>query len=142
MGELEMTFSTGGSDTQDFDSATYLRMLVAIAKADKDNGPPEFAFVRRRALRFGLDYEHFLNTTDKDFMVQKQKVSRVTALSILRDAIALASMDRNFSLPEKQRIYDYAEKMDVTRSDVDALELIVKEYHALNDRWRRLVKSR
>lgn len=137
-----MTLSTEGANTRNFDAATYLRMLVAIAKADKDNGPPEYAFVRRRALRWGLDYDHYLNTTDKNFTVERQDISRITALTILRDAIALASLDHNFSLPERQRIYDYAEKMDITRSDVDALETIVTEYRQLNDSWRKLVKSR
>jgi hypothetical protein len=136
-----MNFNSVGADTPGFDSATYLRMLVAIAKADKDNGPPEYAFVRRQARRIGLDYELYLNSTDKNYIVEKQKVTRLTALSVIRDAILLASLDHNFTLAEKQRIYGYAEKLDVTRREVDALEVILKEFRQLNDRWRQLVQA-
>ena len=32
--------------SEPFDPETYIRMLIAIAKADKDNGPKEFGYVR------------------------------------------------------------------------------------------------
>jgi len=127
-------------DTPDFDSSIYIQMLVAIAKADKDNGPQEYDFVRQQARRLGLDYEHYLKTTDKNFLMEKQKVSRLTALVVLKDAILLASLDRNFSLPEKQRIYRYAEKLDISLKDLEILEGLVKEFRKLNDRWRQLVQ--
>jgi hypothetical protein len=127
-------------DTPDFDPHTYIQILVAIAKADRDNGPPEYAFVRRQAQRLGLDYDAFMKTTGRDFLLERRKVSRITALVILKDAIMLASMDRNFSLPEKQRIYDYAAKLDIARKDVDALQALISEYRCLDERWRKLVK--
>jgi len=127
-------------NSADFDSATYLKMLVAIAKADKDNGPHEYAYVKRQAERLGLDHDHYLQTTDKDYLIEKQNVSRLTALTILKDAIILASLDRNFSLPERQRIYSYAEKLDISRSDVDTLERLVDEFRRLEERWQQLVQ--
>jgi tellurite resistance protein len=134
---MELSFIN--TDTPDFEPQTYIQILVAIAKADKDNGPPEYAFVRRQAQLLGLDYNYFLHTTDKHFFIEKQKVSRVTALVVLKDAIMLASLDGHFSLPEKQRIYDYAVKMDVARNDVDALEMLIKDYRRIDRRWRQLV---
>lgn len=125
-----------------FNAQTYIRILIAIAKADPDNGPPEFEFVRRQARHLDLDYEHYLATTDKSFSIENQKVSRLTALAILKDAILLASLDGNFSLPEKQRIYTYAEKLDIARKDVDALEALIDEYRRLDRQWRQLVESR
>ncbi len=130
------------ADTPDFDSPTYIRMLVAIAKADKDNGPQEYAFVRQQAKRLGLDYEHYLNSTDKNYFIEKKSVSRLTALVILKDAIALASLDRNFSLPERQRIYNYGEKLDVSRKDIDKLEELVIKLRQLNSHWRQLVEMK
>lgn len=130
------------ADTPDFDSPTYIRMLVAIAKADKDNGPKEYAFVRQQAERLGLDYEYYLNDTEKDYFIGKKSVSRLTALVVLKDAIALASLDRNFSLPERQRVYGFAEKLDIPRNDVDQLEELVSALRSLNDRWRHLVQLR
>jgi hypothetical protein len=127
-------------DTPDFDPHTYIQILVAIAKADKENGPPEYAFVRRQAKRLGLDYDTFVQTTGKNFLLERQKVSRTTALIVLKDAIRLASLDRNFSLPEKQRIYDYAAKLDIARKDVDALHDLISEYRRLDERWRKLLK--
>ena len=116
------------ADTQDFDPRTYVRILVAIAKADKDNGPPEFEYVRRQADRLGLDSEHFFRNTDKSFLIDRQKINRLTALVILKDAIMLASLDGNLSLPERMKIYAYAEKLDIPRNDVDILEKLIAEY--------------
>ena len=127
------------ADTQDFDPRTYVRILVAIAKADKDNGPPEFEYVRRQADRLGLDSEHFFRNTDKSYLIERQKVSRLTALVILKDAIVLASLDDNLSLPERMKIYTYAEKLDISRNDVDLLEKLIGEYRQLSNRWQQLV---
>lgn len=129
------------SDAADFDAHTYIQMLIAIAKADPDNGPPEFDFVRCQARNFNLDYEGYLAKTDKTFAIKKQTVSRRTALTILKDAILLASLDGNFSLPEKQRVYTYAEKLDVPRSDVDTLEALIDDFRTLHHRWQQLVTS-
>ena len=127
------------ADTKDFDPRTYLRILVAIAKADKDNGPPEFNYVRRQADRLGLDSEHFFRNTDRNFLIEPQKVTRLTALVILKDAIVLASLDGNFSLPERKKVYTYAEKLDIARGDVDLLERLIDDSRRLDQRWRQLV---
>jgi len=137
-----MGFNFVDADTIDFDPQTYVRILIAIAKSDPENGPNEFAYVQRQARRLGVDYQHVLDTTDKTYSINKHIVTRLTALEILKDAIMLASLDRNFSLPERQRIYTYAEKLDVARKDVDYLEMLVKEMRQLNDRWQQLVASR
>jgi tellurite resistance protein len=129
------------ADTQDFDPRTYVRILVAIAKADKENGPPEFDYVRRQADRLGLDSEHFFRNTDKSFLIERQKVGRLTALVILKDAIVLASLDGNLSLPERMKIYTYAERLDISRSDVDMLEKLIAEYRQLDIRWEQLVSG-
>ncbi len=129
------------ADTRDFDPRTYLKILVTIAKADKDNGPPEFNYVRRQADHLGLDSEHFFRNTDKNFLVERQKVTRLTALVVLKDAIALASMDGNFSLPEREKVYTYAEKLDIPRLDVDALEKLIGEYRQLDQQWQQLVSG-
>jgi uncharacterized tellurite resistance protein B-like protein len=129
------------ADTQDFDPRTYVRILVAIAKADKENGPPEFDYVRRQADRLGLDSEHFFRNTDKSFLIERQKVGRLTALVILKDAIVLASLDGNLSLPERMKIYTYAERLDISRSDVDILEKLIAEYRQLDIRWEQLVSG-
>jgi hypothetical protein len=128
--------------TIEFDARIYLRILIAIAKSDPDNGPPEFNFVRRQARRWDLDYNHFFATTDKSYLVGKVAVSRRTALTILRDAILLASMDRNFSLQEKQRVYGYAEKLDISRKEIDLLELLVHDYRQLQEKWKQLIAYR
>ena len=129
------------ADTQDFDPRTYVRILVAIAKADKENGPPEFDYVRRQADRLGLDSEHFFRNTDKSFLIERQKVGRLTALVILKDAIALASLDGNLSLPERMKIYTYAERLDISRSDVDMLEKLIAQYRQLDICWEQLVSG-
>ncbi|MGD8834125.1 MAG: hypothetical protein PVJ84_16195 [Desulfobacteraceae bacterium] len=129
------------ADTRDFDPRTYLKILVTIAKADKDNGPPEFNYVRRQADHLGLDSEQFFQDTDKNFSIERQKVTRLTALVVLKDAIALASMDGNFSLPEREKVYTYAEKLDIARTDVDSLEKLIGEYRQLDLRWQQLVSG-
>ena len=122
-----------------FDRETYVKMLIAIARADKDNGPQEYRFIRRQAIAMGVNYETILQNTDKDFNIGSHKVSRLTAMRVLKDAIMIASMDGNFSLPEKQKVYTYAEKLDIPRTDVDVLEVLVGDLKALDQRWKDLV---
>jgi hypothetical protein len=136
-----MDFSFVDAGNRDFDPRTYLSILIAIAKSDKDNGPPEFEFVREQADRLGLDYDYFFKHTDKSFLIGKQTISRLTALVVIKDAIMLASMDENFSLPEKQRVYEYAEKLDIARNDVDHIEKLIQDYRQLKRRWGGLVKE-
>lgn len=128
-----------GIRSTDFDRETYLKMLVTIARADKDNGPAEYAYIRKQAIEMGVDYEQILRDTDNQFEIGAQKVSRLTALRFLKDSIMIASMDGNFSLPEKQKVYTYAEKLDIPRIDVDELEGLVAEMRALENRWNDLV---
>ena len=134
-----MDFNFVDRDTTDFDSETYIKILIAIAKADKDNGPREFDYVRKKAQHLGVDYDRFLASTGKTFDINKQRVSRLTALEILKDAITIASMDRNFSLPEREKVYTFAGKLDISRNDVDYLEQCVKEYRELCQKWDGLV---
>ena len=129
-------------DTHDFDPRIYVRILVAIAKADKENGPAEFEYVSRQAERLGFDSEYFFRNTNKHFLLERQQVSRFTAMVILKDAIVLASMDGNFSLPERKKIYAYAEKLDVARADVDQLEKLIGQYRQLDRQWKQLVAGR
>ena len=136
-----MDFSFVDASNRDFDPRTYLSILIAIAKSDKDNGPPEFEFVRKQADRLGLDYDFFFKHTDKSFLIDKQTISRLTALVVIKDAIMLASMDENFSLPEKQRVYEFAEKFDIARKDVDRIEALIRDYQQLQHRWGDLVKE-
>ena len=134
---MDFTFVDG--DSTDFDSETYIKILIAIAKADKDNSPREFEYVRQQAQRVGVDYNRFLASTDKTFEINKQRVSRLTALVVLRDAIRIASMDRNFSLPEREKVYTFAAKLDISRNDMNYLAECLKEYRALCEKWDGLV---
>ena len=136
-----MEFTFLDEDSPDFDSEIYIRILIAIAKADKDNGPPEFEYIRKQAQSLGVDYNRFLAATEKAFDITKQRVSRLTALVVLRDAIRIASMDRNFSLPERQKVYGFAEKLDVSRNDVDYLEECLQEYRVICEKWDGLVAN-
>ena len=122
-----------------FDRQTYVKILISIARADKENDLPEYRFIRKQAIQLGVNYEQALRDTDKDFEIGTQKVSRLTALRVLKDTIMIASMDGNFSLPEKQKIYTYAEKLDIPRTDVDELEILVGQLKDLDLRWKELV---
>ena len=122
-----------------FDRETYIKILIAIARADKKNGLPEYRHIRKQAIQLGVDYESALRNTDKDYEIGTQCVSRLTALRVLKDAIIIASMDGHFSLPEKQRLYTYAEKLDIPRTDVDELEALVGQIKEIDQRWKQLV---
>jgi len=124
---------------KDFNAELYIRILVSIVKADRDNGIVEFDFVRRRAEHFALDMKELWESTGKNFSVNALPLSRLTALSIIRDCIYLANMDGSYSLGEKEKVYSYAEKMDVTRTDVDQVEGMVNSYKDLHASWEQLV---
>jgi len=138
-GEERMSGADQKTNPAVFDRETYVKMLITIARADKDNGPAEYRFIRKQAIAMGVNYEKILRDTDDDFNIGTHKVSRLTAMRVLKDAIMIASMDGNFTLPEKLKIYTYAEKLDIPRSDVDELEILVGELKSLDQRWKDLV---
>jgi len=127
------------ANTYDFDSRLYLKILVAIAKSDPNNGEPEYNYVRRQAIKMGLDLDEYWKTTSKSFLAGRLKVSRLTALVIIKDSIALATLDGNFSLGEKELIYAYAQSFDVPRTDVDRIESLLGEFESLKTKWEALV---
>jgi hypothetical protein len=130
------------ANTEDFDSAIYLKLLVAVAKSDPDNGPPEYNYVKTQANRLGLDIVKFWNDTPKHFLLDGGvRVSRLTALVIIKDSILLAILDGNFSFGEKEKVYRTAEKLDIPRSDVDRVEKWLDAYRQLRRDWDSLVEA-
>ena len=127
------------ANTFDFDSRLYLKILVAIAKSDPENGEPEFNYVRRQAISLGLDIDEYWGTTGKDFLTGRIKVSRLTALVIIKDSLVLATLDGSYSLGEKERIYSYAASFDIPRTDVDRVESWLAESNSLKKKWEELV---
>ena len=127
------------ANTYDFDARLYLKILVAIAKSDPDNGEPEYHYVRRQAIKLGLDLDEYWDATDKTFLTGKLKVSRLTALVIIKDALALATLDGHFSLGEKERIFAYAQSFDIPRTDVDKVASLLREFEDLKSKWDDLV---
>ena len=137
-----MDISFVDAETRDFDSSLYLKLLVAVAKADPNNGPPEYNYVKTQANRLGLDIVKYWNETSRHYLLDGgARVSRFTALVIIKDSIMLATLDGNFSLGEKEKVYRYAEKLDVPRSDVDRVEQWLNAYGQLRDDWEQLVIS-
>jgi len=127
------------ANDKNFNAELYVRVLVAIAKADRFNGPPEYEYVKKLADSLSVDIVKIWNETSKNFSNVSTEVSRMTAVLLIKDCIMLASLDGNFSLDEKQRVYSYAEKMDVSRSTVDAIEEWLAEYRRLTDKWETLI---
>jgi len=137
-----MTTGQPVTSSKDFDPEIYLRILIATCKSDRSNSEPEIRFVRSKAHQLGLDFDQYWESTDKSFTMAHQKVSRLTALTILKDSVLLATLDRNYTLQEKERIFTYAEKLDLPRSDVDALHEWIEAYQQLKRRWQALVDGR
>jgi hypothetical protein len=136
---MELNFVTAA--TADFDPQLYVRLLVTVAKADPENGPPEIDYVRRQAQRLGIDFDAVWAATDRDFRIDQVRASRLTALLVIKDCINLATLDGSFSLGEKERVYTYAEKLDIPRRDVDAVERWIEAYNDLAARWERIVRE-
>ena len=134
-----MDISYVDANTFDFDSRIYLKILVAIAKSDPENGEPEFNYIRRQAIGLGLDIDEYWGSTGKGFLTGRLKISRLTALVIIKDSLVLATMDGSFSLGEKERIYSYAESFDIPRTDVDKVESLLKESEILRKKWEEFV---
>ena len=129
------------TDDNTFDPQIYIKILVAIAKADKNNGPREFKFVKTLADRLSIDITEMWETTEKTFSISKLDISRATALAVLRDGITLASLDRDFSLGEKEKVFSYAEKMDIPRTDVEYIEKWLSDFRVSMENWDKLVRG-
>jgi hypothetical protein len=136
---MEIRF--GDPQRSEFDPELYIKILIAIAKADPSNGKPEFAFIGRQARALGVDFGRWLKQIDKGFAIETTNVSRATAMAILRDCIHLASLDRNFTLAEKERVYTYAAKLDIARSDLDRLEHWLAACRELENQWNALIRD-
>ena len=95
--------------------------------------------MKKLADGLSVDIVKIWNETGKNFSLVSMEISRLTAMLLIKDCIMLASLDGNFSLDEKQRVYSYAEKMDVPRSLVDAIEEWLAEYRQLNNKWETLI---
>lgn len=137
-----MEISFVAAPTDDFDPETYLRLLVAVCKSDPDNGPPEYRYVAEMARRLGRDVVPLWNDTPKSYRIDdRPRVSRLTALLVVKDAIMLATLDGNFSLGEKERVYTWAERLDLPRSAVARVEAWVDAYHRLRAEWEEIVAA-
>lgn len=134
-----MHISVDQKASGDFDADTYIQILVAITKADPSNGRPEKEFVRRQAGSYGVNFDRIWEHTDKSFEIGHVNVSRRTALTILRDCINLASLDGNYSLTERERIFSYSEKLKIPLADVAVLEKWVDDSKILVRQWKKLV---
>lgn len=127
------------ADTDSFDPEMYVRILVAITKADRFNGSPEVEYVRRQAARLPVDFVKIWNETDKNLSIGRMPVSRLTAMVILKDCITLGSLDGNFSAAEKERVYSYAAKLDIPHADVKRLEAWLDACAGLKKKWDALI---
>ncbi len=134
-----MYISFTSTPGDDFDADAYLRLLIAVAKSDPDNAAPEYDYVKRQADALGLDIVAFWNSTSRHYLLDRVSVSRLTALLIIKDCIMLASLDGHFSLGEKERVFTYAERLDLPRADVEAVSQWLKRYTELVADWNRLV---
>ncbi|MFH1982306.1 MAG: hypothetical protein ABIL58_10695 [Pseudomonadota bacterium] len=127
-------------DQDDLDAERYIRLLVAVTKSDPDNGPPEYQYVKKQANSLGIDIVPLWNDTSKHYLLEPIQVSRRVALVIIKDCIMLASLDGNFSLGEKEKVYRFAERLDVPRVDVDAVVSWLEDYERLQRRWHALTQ--
>ena len=126
---------------KDFDADTYIRILVSITKSDRDNGLPEYNYVRRQALFMGVNFDDIWDETAPSFSIGNMKVSRTTALAIIKESLIIASLDSNLTLYEKSKIYEYAEKLNFRRADVDFVEEWLREEKTLKDKWDGFVRN-
>jgi len=130
-------------DDPGFEPELYLKLLVAVAKSDPDNGPPEYAYVRDQARRLGMDLVPYWNGTSRHFLLDgRVRASRLTALVVVKDCILLATLDGHFSMGEKETVYRTAEKLDLPRSTVDRLMEWLDRYRDLAADWQRMVEDR
>ena len=129
-------------NTPDFDPEKYIKILIAVVKSDRFNSKPETEYVRGLANRLKVDFIGLWNDTDKDMAISKMRVSRLTAMVILKDCIELASLDGNFSLSEKELVYTYATQLDIPQSDVIQLEKWMEESKVLEGKWNDLIAAK
>ena len=135
-----MEISFVSENQEDLDAEGYIRLLVAVAKSDPDNGPPEYQYVKSQANSLRVDIVPLWNDTSKNYLLAPIQVSRSVAMVIIKDCVMLASLDGNFSLGERERVYRFAERLDVTRADVDAVVAWLGDYDRLRRRWTTLTE--
>jgi hypothetical protein len=121
------------------DAIDYLKTIIAVAKADDDLNENEILFINSQAQLYGLDASTYWNNSSLDLSeLHVNKFSHTIKLSIIRDCIVLGHIDRDFNDTERSKVIEIAEKMGLTSSDVDNIEIWLKDYWSVLERGNML----
>ena len=125
--------------TQQLDKIDYVEALIVIASADGNITHQKRDFIETQSALLGVDttplFEKSVGVSD----LKTEGLSRVTKMSIIRDSISFAYMDGCYSQAEQEKIYKIAEKFEINKTDVDAMENWLKEYWLILDKGTQLL---
>ena len=110
-----------------------IKILIVNSRANKSNDNPEVMFVKMQVAQLFVDFDKLWEETDTSFSLSRHTISHYTALAIIRDCLTLVSLDKNCTIFEKSKIFEYNKKFNITRTDVSYLEEWLKQYWKLAD---------
>jgi len=110
-----------------------IKILIVNSRANKSNDNPEVMFVKMQVAQLFVDFDKLWEETDTSFPLSRHTISHYTALAIIRDCLTLVSLDKNCTIFEKSKIFEYNKKFNITRTDVSYLEEWLKQYWKLAD---------
>lgn len=128
----------GLSLLEDFDSVTYLRLLVAQAQVD-GLVPEERDYILLRGAMLGVDTEPLLAEPLRELPPVDPATSETTRRVILRDCIVLACIDGDYTETERARVHEVADWLSVPHSSVDRIEDWLRRYWELMDEAEALL---
>lgn len=120
----------------------YFTALAFLALGDDGEiDDAERQFIRTQAGLYEVDADAYLTRRPQwgEVEVLRAKPSRQTALSVIRDGIALGYINGAMTAGQRGIVYEVADRLGLAAADVDAVEGWLKDYWALLERGQRLL---
>jgi len=103
----------------------------------------EKAFILAQGGIYGINAQPYLEARPdwRDVEISAENPSRETALSVVRDGIALGYINGQCSPEQREVLYEVASRLGLKNDDVDAVEGWLKEYWAVLEKGNRLLQG-
>jgi len=117
----------------------YLRTIINVALSDGFISEEEKEFIFLQSKILNINVETLLKNPDSNLdFLKKHKLSKITAMTIIRDCIFLGHLDKNYSDSEKERVRSITKYLGLHDDEVVMVEKWMEDYLAILQRGAQL----
>ncbi len=125
------------------EEADYIKAIISVAKIDGIIHEKEKEFIEAQAKLLSIDIAPYWEKAGNDDLsyLCDIEMSRITRFMIIRDCITLGYIDGKFEEKERNKIVKIASYLKLTKSDVENVELWLKEFWEILDKGMKLFNA-